>query len=83
MERISNVQKKKVDCVIMTAGGVKIEGLAHIPMDRRLVDEPADPLRPYLAVSEPKITVAGGAAETPIVTLVPKNQIQLAWIVKE
>jgi len=84
MDAMPNIPKKKVDCVIITAGGVRIEGLAHIPMDRRLIDELSDTLRPYLAIGEPKITLPGAsAAETPVVTLVPKDQIQLAWIVKE
>lgn len=69
---------------MLTASGMKIEGIAHIPMDQRLVDELMLETRPVIAVTGPKITdLNSGAVLTPNVVFVRKNQVALAWPVED
>ena len=83
-QHVPHVEKKPVPAVILTVNGVRVEGLAYIPLDHRLIDELALPLRPYIAVGKPKIFRPGSPEpETPIVAFVPKEQVHLAWIDEE
>jgi len=84
MEQMPHVDKKPVPAVIITVGGVRIEGIVYIPLEERLIDELALPLRPYVAVGEPRITLPGSETPvTPTVAFVPKEQVQIAWVVEE
>ena len=84
MNHAPHVEKKPVPAVIITVSGARIEGMVYVPLEERLIDELALPLRPYVAVGEPRITLPGSETTvTPTVAFVPKEQVQLAWVVEE
>lgn len=84
MDQVPHIDKKPIPAVILTVNGVRVEGLAYIPLDYRLVDELAASLRPYIAVGQPKITFPDSPDPlTPIVAFVPKEQVHLAWIAEQ